>query len=213
MITYYIGNVREKRMFFRKTRIDAALADNCDVLADFKLNGKVCFVLGEIPYADMRVGEYLGYARALKTRLPLSDSAAKELLEKAGTRVSLCKRMGKLNRLTFRAVLLAAALTDATRESWLNLDGIAYSFFMRLHMRRMLNRIAKNYEHVPVAVSDYRFIPRKACVMAATDGAIVLGRSRSASRRIGKIRFRKEKASANIALDILNGKRTVLCDN
>ncbi len=87
MVTYYIGNIREKRFLFRKYKTRAAVADNCDVLAHFKLNGKVCFVLGDIPYGDMRVGEYLAYARALKTRLPLTDAAAAALLKRAGVRV------------------------------------------------------------------------------------------------------------------------------
>ena len=39
MVTYYIGNIREKRFLFRKYKTRAAVADNCDVLAHFKLNG------------------------------------------------------------------------------------------------------------------------------------------------------------------------------
>lgn len=213
MITYYIGNVRGKRKLFRTPRAGAASADNCDVLADFMLDGKVCFVLGDIPYADMRVGEYLAYSRSLKTRLPLSAAAAKELLKRVGLKISLDRRMSSLSRLEFRFVLLAAAHDDETVEVWLNLDGIAYSAFSRRRMGRLLGGLARGFDFVNVAVSDHRFIPKSAKVMAVTKNDVVEGRSMSASRKYIKMRFTRCKRRASLALTALNGRKTLLCDN
>ncbi|MCI8459011.1 MAG: hypothetical protein HFE46_05035 [Clostridia bacterium] len=213
MVTYYIGNIREKRFLFRKYKTRAAVADNCDVLAHFKLNGKVCFVLGDIPYGDMRVGEYLAYARALKTRLPLTDAAAAALLKRAGVRVGVHKRMRALPREVFRGVLLAAAVDDDTQSAWLNLDGVPFSWRARGRVRGMVRRMARQYGEVHVAVSDYRFIPRKASAMAVANNAMSCGRVKSASRRCGRLRFARYKRKANLVLEGLNGKKTLLCDN
>lgn len=213
MITYYIGNVREKRFLFRKFRPCAAMADNADVLCDFRLNGKMCFVLGDIPYGDMRVGEYLAYARALKTKLPMGDDAAKALLRKVGVRAGVRRKMKNLPRDVFRAVLLAAALNDDTRAVWINYDGVAYSFFSRARIRRQLHTAAKSFEEVHAAVSDYRFIPRAAHTLVAADGVLTEGKCKSASRRYGRLRLRRSRRKQNLALGMLCGRKTLLCDN
>ncbi len=213
MVTYYIGNIRDKRKYFRRKREYAASADNCDVLADFRLGGKICFVLGDIPYGDMRVGEYLGYACALKTRLPLNDAAAKEMLRRVGLRVNLDRKLRRLPREIFRVLLLATAVESSTREVWLNLDGVAYSFFSRKRIRRMVRRMKKNYENVHVAVSDVRFIPRRARVLAASSGAMLAGKPRSCSRLCGRMRLRRATRKSNLALSALSGRKMLLCDN
>lgn len=214
MFTYYIGNVREKRHFFRRKRENAALADNCDVLADFRLNGKVCFVLGDIPYADMRVGEYLGYALALTTKLPLGEGGAKDLLRKAGLRIGTGKKMGRLSRLQFRAVMLAASLAENKREIYINLDGIAYSLFAKYKMNVWLSRLGRRYNSVHVAVSDYRFIPAKANVVSVTaDGEMRSGMSKSTSYKFGRLHFSRRKCRKNPMLSDFNGKVGILCDN
>ena len=213
MITYYIGNVRVKRKMFREKRENSAEADNPDVLADFMLNGKVCFVLGDIPFSDMRVGEYLAYARALKTRLPLSASGAKELLRRVGVKIPLWRKMAQLTRLQFRFVLLAAAYNDDTRQVWLNLDGIAYSAFTRISARKMLSALERGFGEVHVSVSDYRFIPRKANAVAVTNCGTAVGISKSVSRKYARMHFNREKRKSSLALSTLNGRKTLLCDN
>lgn len=214
MITYYIGNVRRKRMLFRDCGEDVAVADNCDVLADFPFGGKVCFVLGDIPFADMKVGEYLAYCRALKSSSPLSAKQAKELLRRAGLKISLERRMFTLSRLLFRFVHLAAQVGEDTREVRINLDGIMYSRRAKSKMRDILRRTERGYAEVRVSVSDYRFLHKNACVMSVTaDGAVVRGKSKSKSRKYGKMRFNKEKRKQSLALSSLNGRKTLLCDN
>lgn len=213
MLTYYIGNIREKRMLFRAPKPQAVLADNTDVLADFKLNGKVCFVLGDIPYANMRVGEYLGYARSLKTRLPIDASEAKRLLQRVGLRVRLSRKMRSLPRYLFRGVLLAAALEDDTRHAWINLDGVAYSRRTCRNVRRMLQSTERMFEEVHAAVSDYRFIPKNARVRTAACGALREGGCKSASRPCGKLYIDKRRRKSNLALSALNGHKMLTCDN
>ena len=212
MITYYIGNIREKRKLFRSPHEGAAVADNCDVLADFGVNGKICMVLGDIPYADMRVGEYLSYTRALKAQAPLSAESAGKLLRRVGVKVSLDKKMGSLSRFYFRGVLLAAALNDDTTEAWLNLDGIAYSPAAKMGMLAMLRRATRNFENVHVSVSDYRFIPRSANSLAVTTRGTVPGKPKSVSRRYVRLRFCKKKRRESLVLSALSGRKTVLCD-
>ena len=214
MVTYYIGNVRNKRRLFREHGPETATADNCDVLADFKFGGKVCFVLGDIPYGDMRVGEYLAYARALKTQLPLSAKQAKELLRRVGAQVSLERKMSSLSRLVFRFVLLASVVDEDTEEVRINLDGIAYSRRTRRKMRLLVKRASRGYGCVRVAVSDYRFIPKSARVMAVTaDGSVTEGKTKSMSRRYCRMRFSRDKRKESLALCALSGRKTVLCDN
>lgn len=213
MVTYYIGNLRQKRMLFREKRADAAVADNCDVLADFRLNGKVCFVLGDIPYGDMRVGEYLAYARALKTRLPLSDAGARALLRSVGVGVRTDRKMKRLPRELFRGVLLAAAYDEGMRAAWINLDGVAYSFFTCARVRKLVRGIARRFAEVHVSVSDSRFIPRKAHTLTAASGMLTECRVRSRSRRLGKLRFRRIKRTSRVSLAGLKERQTVLCDN
>ncbi|MDE6398675.1 MAG: hypothetical protein K2L51_05085 [Clostridiales bacterium] len=213
MVTYYIGNIRQKRMLFREKRAGAAVADNSDVLADFRLNGKVCFVLGDVPYGDMRVGEYLAYARALKTRLPLSDAGVRALLRRVGVRVRADRKMRSLPRELFRGVLLAAAFDDGMQSAWINLDGVAYSFFTRARVRKLVRGIARRFGEVHVAVSDHRFIPRKAHTLTAASGVLTECRVRSRSRRLGKLRFRRIKRAVALSLGNLQEKQAVLCDN
>lgn len=213
MLTYYIGNVREKRRLFRKYREGGANADNADILADFPLDGKVCIVLGDIPYGDMRVGEYLCYARALTSSAPLSLSAAKALLRKCGAPVSMRRKMRTLPRYLFRAVLLSAAVQNDTGQVWLNLDGIAYSHAVKSAVRHMLRRMMRAFAEVHVAVSDYRFIPRGARVMAVTKTDVVPGYARSASRPYGRLRLRRDSVKSDLILSVLNGHKTLLCDN
>lgn len=213
MITYYIGNIKQKRAWFRMRREGAALADNSDVLADFQWRGKVCFVMGDIPYGNMRVGEYLAYARALQTNTSLSGKAAAMLLRRVGIRVDPRKKMSALPRETYRAVLLAAALEENTRAVWLNFDGIAYRRRVARRIRHMLACLSRSFAEVHAAVSDYRFIPKKAHAVTAANGVFASGRVKSASRPFGRLYIRRAQRDCDLVLGALNGKKALLCDN
>lgn len=213
MIKYYMGDVRQKRFLFRSQKTNAAVADNSDIIADCKLNGKICFVLGDIPFGDMCIGQYLSYARALKTKIALSDYAKRALLKKAGVRVSLCRKMKTLPRELFRGVALAAAIDDDSKQAWLNLDGVAFSHAARRRVRRMLRGVERHFSEVHVAVSDSRFIPKKAPALLAKDGELVAERRRSVSRLLGKLRVEKSKRKSNAVFSQIHGCRALLCDN
>ena len=213
MITYYIGNVKQKREWFRMRRAGAALADNGDVLADFRWRGKVCFVMGDIPFGNMRVGEYLAYARALKTDTSLSGVQAARLLRKAGIKADPRKKMAALPREIYRAVLLAAALEEDTRTVWLNFDGIAYRRRVARRIHAVLRRLNRSFAEVHASVSDYRFIPKKARTVTAANGVLRLGRVKSASRPFGRFYVRRARRNSDLILDALNGKKALLCDN
>ena len=214
MLTYYIGNVQKKRAYFREHFNDGVGVDNCDVTASLNLNGKACIVLGDIPFANMSVGEYLCYSRALRDRLPLTHAAAKMLLRRAGLRVSLESKLGSLNRFSFRLVLLAAALKDEVKDIWLNLDGIAYSPYAAHRLRRTLKRIEGGRVDLHLSVSDSRFVPKKAKVITvASGGGMVEGRVNSRARYIGRLKFSRAKIKKSFALSMLSGKLAILCDN
>ena len=214
MITYYIGNVQKKRAYFRQHFKDSVGVDNCDVSASIDLKGKACIVLGDIPFGNMSVGEYLCYSRALLERLPLTHNAAKMYLRRAGLKVRLNVKLGQLNRFIYRLVLLAAAMRDEVKDIWLNLDGIAYSFVTMRRVRSVLKRIEGGRVNLHVAVSDYRMVPKSAKVITvAHDGALIDGIVRSRARYIGRLRFSRSKIRRSFALSMLNGKPALLCDN
>lgn len=213
MITCYIGNVRDKRRLFLTPRAEAIVADNCDVLADFRLGGKVCFLLGDIPYGDMRVGEYLSYARALQTRLPLSAAKVRELLCGAGLNVSPRRKMSSLSRIAFRAVVLAAKLDTGVREVWLDFDGVPYSLHAKHQARRILKRLSRRYENVHAAFSDYRFLFRGAAHATVASGGVHAGAVRSYSRRIGTGALKKVADRYGVPHTVLKNSQAILCDN
>ncbi|MDE7395394.1 MAG: hypothetical protein K2M95_04680 [Clostridiales bacterium] len=213
MITCYIGNVRDKRRLFLTPRAEAIVADNCDVLADFRLGGKVCFLLGDIPYGDMRIGEYLSYARALQTRLPLSAAKAKELLHGAGVRISPRRKMASLSRIAFRAVILAAKIDTAVREVWLDFDGVPYSLHAKREARRILKRLSRRYENVHAAFSDYRFLFRGSAHVTVASGGIHAGAVRSYSRKIGTSALKKVADRYGMPRTMLKRSKAILCDN
>lgn len=213
MITCYIGNIRDKRRLFLTPRAEAIVADNCDVLADFRLGGKVCFLLGDIPYGDMRVGEYLSYARALKTRLPLSAKATKELLRNAGGACSPRRKMASLSRVAFRAVLLAAKFDSSVREVWLDFDGVPYSHAAKREAKRILKRLSRRYENVHAAFSDYRFLFRGATHVTVASGRVHAGAVRSYSRKIGTGALKKVAERYGVPRTILKNSKAILCDN
>ena len=109
--------------------------------------------------------------------------------------------------------MLAASLTDAKKEAYINLDGIIYSRRNRRKIRAIMKRTARNFGNLHIAVSDYRFIPRKASVMAAANGVMVQGKTKSASHYIGRLKFGIKKLKRCASLAALNGKRAVVCDN
>lgn len=213
MITCYIGNVRDKRRLFLTPRAEAIVADNCDVVADFNLGGKVCFLLGAIPYGDMRVGEYLSYARALKTRLPLTATETKILLFSAGLDCSPQRKMSSLSRVAFRAVILAAKMDENVREVWLDFDGVPYSLRAKREVKKILKRLSFRYEHVHAAFSDYRFLFRGATCVTVASGSVHAGAVKSYSRRIGTGALKKVADRYGVPRSVLRRGKALLCDN
>ena len=214
LITYYLGNVQKKRAYFRSHFKDNVGVDNCDVTASLNLNGKECIVLGDIPFGNMRVGEYICYSRALTEKLPLTHAAAKMYLRRAGLKVSINAKLGQMDRLTFRLVLLSAALRDEVKDIWLNLDGIAYSPVVASRIKRTLKKIEGGRVNLNVAVSDYRLVPKKAkAVTVTSDGKVADGIVKFCARNIGRLKFSRSKIKRSFALSMLSGKTALLCDN
>ena len=213
LIICYLGNVREKRRLFLTPRAGAIVADNCDVLADFRLNGKVCFLLGDIPYGDMRVGEYLSYARALKTCLPLSSKGAKELLCGAGLKFSPQRKMRSLSRVAFRAVMLAAKFDPSVREVWLDFDGVPFSHRAKKEAKRILTRLSRRFVRVHAAFSDCRFLFRGAKCVTVASGGVHDAAVRTYSRTMGVGILKKVALRYGVPHSVLRHSKALLCDN
>lgn len=213
MITCYLGNVRDKRRLFLTPRPGAIVADNCDVLADFRLNGKVCFLLGDIPYGDMRVGEYLSYAQALRTRLPLSSKGAKELLYAVGVTCSPQRKMRSLSRIAFRAVMLAAKLDPSVRAVWLDFDGVPFSHRAKREAKRVLKRLSRRYGEVHAAFSDARFVFSGAKCVTLASGGVHNTVVRTYSRRMGTGALKKVALRFGVPHSVLKHSKALLCDN
>ena len=212
MITCYLGNVRDKRRLFLTPREGAIVADNCDVLADFRLNGKVCFLLGDIPYGDMRVGEYLSYAQALRMRLPLSSKGAKELLYGAGLTCSPQSKMKSLSRVAFRAVMLAAKFDSSVHAVWLDFDGVPFSHRAKREAKRILTRLARRYSEVHAAFSDSRFLFSGVTCVTVTAGEVQVGATRTHSRRMGMGALKQVALHYGVPQSMLKHSQALLCD-
>lgn len=183
MVTYCLGSAGAKRRDFRSKKGGGVVTlDNDDVLADFLLDGKQCFVIGELPFGDFCVSDYICYHRALKTKLPLRTKAIRNLLHRCGSKAGAYRRIARLDRLEYRKLQLAAKLEDDTHTVYVNFDGLPYSRKNKAKMDALLRSWQKFT--VFAAVSDSRFV-QKGCsqVEYFSDGA-VRGKSPATAQRV-----------------------------
>ncbi len=160
MVTYCVGDIVAKRRAFRKKCDgDTVSLDNDDVIADVKANDETCFLIGELPFADFSIADYVRYARANLTQLALGKVAIKNLLRLAGYKGSMFRCIKRLSRVDYRKIQLASKVTDKTRIVYVNFDGLPYTKFYKRRLRALL-KTWKKFD-VYVSVSDVRFLPKK----------------------------------------------------
>lgn len=164
-VIYCIGLAQKKRAYFRREVNEGAVfADNDEVLAGFPENGRTFFVIGDYPFKDMGVYEFVRYNRMVLSGDAPSKKEVSDFLRKAtGKRVSLKRKLGKLCLFGYRAVTVISKCTEKTERVAVSFDGCLYSPSKERALRRFVSALSK-YKEVLVSVSDSRFIPSGATV-------------------------------------------------
>lgn len=212
MVTYCTGSITAKRRAFRNESGEETVnVDNDEVLATFTLNKKLYVVVGTVPFSNMTVQQFVASSRALRTNLPLKRSALKELLVKVGVRRRLGRRMGSLMPAEYRAVCLAAKLEITTKNIYVNYDGLEYSRRNRKVLSRFLKIWGKTY-NVFAAVSDTRFIPKKAAVLRYTENGIEQKRKTERNKTVSTAALKRRLRRAGMDMNIPFIKTVVVCD-
>ncbi len=173
-VNYCIGSIGVKRNKFLACGENSVCADNDDVLGFFSLSGKLYCLPGKLPFGDLSVKSYICYRRSLlneKCR-PMTLNEMKFLLRAVGCKFSLNRKVKTLTRIEFRLLSLAAKWAPDCKTIFLNFDGLDYCYARKREMRKALNRLSKKYE-VFAAVSDSRFIPKKARILTYSSDGIV----------------------------------------
>ncbi len=212
MITYCIGDIAAKRRAFRAQSAESSVcADNDEVLATFTLDGKLYVVTGTVPFSNTRLGQFIAYSRALRSNLPLRLDAIKGMLKSAGIKKNVCAKMGTLDIIDYRAASLAAKLDITTKTVFVNFDGLRFTRRNSKKLNRYLQIWGKNYA-VFVAVSDSRFIPRKAAVLNYTKTGVEEKRRKVSSRVAARSAVKRKLRRAGMEMNLLQVKRIVVCE-
>lgn len=156
MVTYCLGNAVAKRKTFLKSN-DGVIVDNDEVLAVYYKKGKEKFVLGEAPFSNFTVWEYLSYTNSLISRHPLNLEEIKDILSKVGLKINPKRKIKHLDRVSCLGIRLASKIMPETKKIYINLDGLKYSIRMAKKLKNLLNSISA-YE-IMLAVSDSKFVP------------------------------------------------------
>lgn len=172
MVVYCVGNILEKRRFFKKQTGESVVnIDNDDVVYSFNLFEKTYLVIGKNPFADLGVAEYIAYSKSLSNKLPLGEKYIKALLRSCGYMGSLSKKLGKISRVELRSVLLASKIQPDTKTLFVNFDGLSYNKKNYSAMIKSISKWSKTLD-VFVAVSDMRLVPVFSNVQLFRDGKI-----------------------------------------
>lgn len=182
-VNYCVGDINSKRRAFRSIRDDeTVMLDNEEVVVTFALSNKLYCVIGELPYANMSVAQYISYSKALLNRRPLNDVEVKRALKEVKCHLPIHSLIGDLNRIQFRYVMLAARLGLNTKRIFINFDGLEYSSLIKYKLSKLVKRIGKNYE-VFVSVSDYRLLPVRARLLSYSKSGEIIEVTKAARQK------------------------------
>lgn len=164
MAIYCIGDVDAKRTAFRKEQKEKICLDNDEVLTTTLNNGKTYFMIGKIPFSNMKVSQYVCYQRALLCGGATRESEIKYYAKLFGFSLSLKSKMKKLDVMRYRMAQTLAKISLPIKEIYVVLDGYEYSKSRRKKLKKFLKKLDE-YFKVHVSVSDYRFIPYGSAVV------------------------------------------------
>ena len=165
MITYCIGDIKEKRKHFLEQAVDEKneYLDNDELLAVREENGKTMFAVGEIPFSNMKVVEYITYQRSSITKNSVCFREIKYYGKLFALNLPLRKKMRSLSVIDYRKAQFLSSYTLTVRSIYINLDGVLYSAKNRKQLENIISGL-RRYFHLYIAVSDSRFIPLGAVI-------------------------------------------------
>lgn len=163
MAVYCVGDISAKRTAFRKQESGKICIDNDEVLSTVVDGNKVYFLIGSVPFSDMKVIEYISYQRALLCKNQTHESEIKYYARLFGFKIPLKRKMKRLDALFYKMAQCLAKFSLPTEEIYINLDGLDFTKKRATVLKKMLRKI-ENYFKVFVSVSDYRFIPTASAV-------------------------------------------------
>lgn len=146
MITYCIGSARGKRAYFKGD--DYVVADNIEVLFCVSENGRNYFAIGDVPFAEFTVSQYLNYKRALCKEKP-----DEKIMRVFG--LDPDRRVGSLSNVKMRALqILEKTCGKTDKPVVVNLDGTRYTPRLNRELKRLIGALGCCY----VCVTDARFL-------------------------------------------------------
>lgn len=159
MIVYCLGDAKAKRAAFRSTDggINSMSIDNDEILTVLKNDGKTYFAVGDIPFADMSVSEFVAYSKSLCKTQPARRRETSYYAKLFGFKSVMNKKLKKLSVPQYRMAQFLAKYDLSVRDVYVNFDGLEYSRANKKALEGFLSKI-KRYFNIYVGVSDYRFM-------------------------------------------------------
>lgn len=212
MINYCVGNVGHKRNYFRSQKDESIVSiDNDEVLSTFMLDKKLYFIIGDIPFANMSIYQYISYFRALTINIPLKKAQIKKELKNIAFNRAISCYMKNLSVVEYRLVNLAAKLQPTTKTIYINFDGVEFNNKNKMLINRYLKHLSKKFE-IFVSVSDYRFVSLKGNVLNFTENTIENNNAMMKNKVITKGKLKRKLSRAGMSLNLPPYKKVVLCD-
>lgn len=161
MITYCLGDIKAKRAAFRSMEGQNGMlsVDNDEILTTVSSEGKTYFAIGDMPFKDMGIAEYIAYSRSLINAQPVRDRETAYYAKLFGLKRPIYKKLKNLSVTDYRKVQFLAKYDLSVREIYINFDGIEYSRAHKNSILRFTGKL-KKYFNIFLAVSDYRLIPK-----------------------------------------------------
>lgn len=158
MIVYCLGDAKAKRAAFRSTDggANSMSIDNDEILTVLKNDGKTYFAVGEIPFADMSVSEFVSYGKSLCKTQPAHRREISYYAKLFGFKSVMCKKLKKLSVPQYRMAQFLTKYDLSVRDVYVNFDGLEYSRANKKAVNGFLSKI-KRYFNIYVGVSDFRF--------------------------------------------------------
>lgn len=155
MVVYCLGDIKAKReAFIAEGEKEGKLClDNEEVLGAIRAEeGGTVFGMGENPFANMKVADFIYYDGRIKKK------ESKRLAKVFALKIPFNKKMSALDTVTLRAATLLARFDKAATQLYVNFDGLLPSAKQKARLARFVRSLS-GYFDIYIAVSDSRFIP------------------------------------------------------
>lgn len=156
MVTYILGNsIRKRARFSCVSGEEELYIDDMKIACDVMREGVYCYATEGRPFKNMRVVDFVAYARCMFDKEAKNSKYIKNLLKSVGYHGLISKKIGRVNVSDYLRILLASRIKDTTRTLYVNLDTWQYS---AKNLRKMKNLFSSllNFS-VCALVSDIRF--------------------------------------------------------